>query len=250
MTIENNIWQTYETTLEDLPEYGKFGVDTWKKHNPNWSHRYMSGQDREDFFREEFDSEVYDTYMKLPMGVMKAGLWRFAILYKMGGVYADLDTTCNVPIENWYNSDYDLVLDVEGDTPWFATQVIAGKKGHPFLLDAINLCVERMKTFTESNHMVHHYTDVAMFTDSLFDSLGVEPYTIPIKDRHNEINNSDKAKEHKMFMFGGEDASRLLRRDVEHLYWGNGTHPGYIAWKSDPQVNNPNNTIKLANWED
>ena len=34
MAIEKNIWQTYETTLEDLPEYGKFGVDTWKKNNP------------------------------------------------------------------------------------------------------------------------------------------------------------------------------------------------------------------------
>jgi len=128
--ISKTIWQTYETPIEDLPLLAQQSLETWKSLNPGWDHGYMSGADREDFFRTEFGGEVFDTYMKYPLGVMKAGLWRFAILYKNGGVYADLDTECINPIDTWLDQKYDMILDLEGNTPWYATQVIASSKGH------------------------------------------------------------------------------------------------------------------------
>lgn len=115
--ISKTIWQTYETPIDQLPSKAQESLQTWKNLNPDWSHGYMSGDDREDFFRTEFGGEVFDTYMKYPMGVMKAGLWRFAILYKNGGVYADLDTECVNPIDTWLDQQYDMILDLEGNTP-------------------------------------------------------------------------------------------------------------------------------------
>lgn len=237
--IEKTIWQTYETSLEDLPDYGKFGINTWKNHNPDWAHGYMSGQERENFFKSEFNSETYDTYMRMPLGVMKAGMWRFGILYVNGGVYADLDTHCEAPISNWLDEKYDMVLDIEGDTPWWATQVIAARSGHPFLKNALDLCVERSKDgVTKHTHMVHYYTDVQMFSDSLFESLGVPAYEGELKQKVLEYNELEIAKQNKMFTFGGDDARRLLDRDVKHLYWGDDRgNEGYIAWKKDPVVN-------------
>ena len=58
MSIEKNIWQTYETSFDALPGYAKESVGTWTHHNPEWTHGYMSGQDREDFFKEHFDSKI------------------------------------------------------------------------------------------------------------------------------------------------------------------------------------------------
>lgn len=263
MAIENNIWQTYECLQDELPDYAQFGISTWKHHNPNWKHNYMSGQDRENFFKEEFGGEVYETYMNLPMGVMKAGLWRFGILYIYGGVYADMDTICTTPIENWLYQNYDMILDIEKDTPWLATQTIAAKAGHPLLKIAIDLCVERMKDFKPSNHMVHFYTDVAMFTDSLYRELGVEPYKKHINEWAPELLEMPFLKDNKVHIFHGEDAKRLLKKDVLHLYWGDGSvsslgghgvsddqEKGWIAWKKDPKVNDPDNHTKLANWDE
>jgi hypothetical protein len=71
--ISKTIWQTYETPISDLPLLAQQSLETWKNLNPGWSHGYMSGADREDFFRTEFGGEVFETYMKYPMGVMKAG---------------------------------------------------------------------------------------------------------------------------------------------------------------------------------
>jgi hypothetical protein len=233
--ISKTIWQTYETPINELPLLAQQSLETWKSLNPNWSHGYMSGQDREDFFRTEFGGEVFETYMKYPLGVMKAGLWRFAILYVYGGVYADLDTECVSPIESWLDPQYDMVLDLEGNTPWYATQVIASAKGHRFLEDAINMAVERARNgIVEQQHMVHYYTDVAMFTDSLFKSMNIENgYDGDLKQRTLEFNELPIAKGNKFFSFGGNDARRLLDKDVRHLYWGDGRLENYVAWKKD-----------------
>ena len=96
--------------------------------------------------------------------------------------------------------------------------------------------------------MVHYYTDVSMFTDSLFTSLGVEPYLKPLKEWSEELNELPSAKENKMMSFGGNDARRLLERDVQHLYWGDGRHEDWVSWKIDPTVNNPVDTSTLEHW--
>lgn len=238
MSIEKNIWQTYETTFDELPAYAKESVGTWTYQNPEWKHGYMSGPDREKFFKEKFNDDVYNTYMNLPLGVMKAGLWRFAILYVYGGVYADMDTHCKVPIETWLKPDYDVILDIERETPWLATQTIAARSGHPLLKAAIQLCVDRVGSgIVKHNHMVHYYTDVQMFTDALYKELGVEPYQRHINEWAPELLEMPFLKNNKVHIFHGQDAKRLLDRDVFHLYWGDDREEGWIAWKKDPMVN-------------
>jgi hypothetical protein len=236
--IENKIWQTYETAYDDLPKYAKQSIGTWTANNPSWVHGYMSGPDREEFFKNNFEENVYNVYKNLPLGVMKAGLWRFAILYIYGGVYADMDTHCKVSIDSWLNQDYDMILDIERDTPWLATQTIAARAGHPLLKSAIDLCIERVgQGIVEHNHMVHYYTDVQMFTDAMYKELGVEPYQKHLNDWAPELMEMPFLKENKVKILHGEEARRLLDKDVVHLYWGDDREEGWIAWKKDPLVN-------------
>jgi len=236
--IENKIWQTYETAYDDLPKYAKQSIGTWTANNPSWVHGYMSGPDREEFFKNNFEENVYNVYKNLPLGVMKAGLWRFAILYIYGGVYADMDTHCKVSINSWLNQDYDMILDIERDTPWLATQTIAARAGHPLLKSAIDLCIERVgQGIVEHNHMVHYYTDVQMFTDAMYKELGVEPYQKHLNDWAPELMEMPFLKENKVKILHGEEARRLLDKDVVHLYWGDDREEGWIAWKKDPLVN-------------
>lgn len=42
--------------------------------------------------KENFSPEIYSAYNRLPLGVMKADLWRYCIIYKYGSIYADIDT--------------------------------------------------------------------------------------------------------------------------------------------------------------
>lgn len=236
--INKTIWQTYETSYEDLPQYAKESINTWKNMNPDWDHGYMSGPDREQFFKLNFSENVYSTYINLPLGVMKAGLWRFAILYIFGGVYADMDTHCKVPISNWLSDNDDVLIDIEKDTPWLATQVIASKAGSPVMKAAIDLCVERCSEgIIKHNQMVHYYTDVQMFTDAMYKELGVLPYEKHLNDWAPELMEMDWLKNNNVKILHGDEGRRLLDRDVVHLYWGDDREAGWIAWKKDPMVN-------------
>lgn len=41
-----------------------------------------------------FNPVVYKAFLRCPMAVMKADLWRYCIIYYYGGIYADYDTIC------------------------------------------------------------------------------------------------------------------------------------------------------------
>ena len=72
-------------------------------------HRAISGasaffddKDRYKFIKKEF-SHYLRAYRKIKHGAVKADLWRYLIIYKYGGVYADIDSKCIVSLREWIN---------------------------------------------------------------------------------------------------------------------------------------------------
>jgi hypothetical protein len=53
--------------------------------------------------KEHFSGdEVYNVYKSFPLNIMRADLWRYAILYFYGGLYADIDVDCWRPVKDWF----------------------------------------------------------------------------------------------------------------------------------------------------
>jgi len=91
MKIPKIIHQTWKTN--DIPEELTSCVESWKKLNPNW--KYILWTDKEmDSFVEKHFPEFYKTYTTYPSGIFRADLFRLLAIYKMGGVYVDLDMKC------------------------------------------------------------------------------------------------------------------------------------------------------------
>jgi hypothetical protein len=51
----------------------------------------------EEFIESEYP-EFLQTYLSYPEGILRADIWRVLVLYKYGGVYADIDVECVKPI--------------------------------------------------------------------------------------------------------------------------------------------------------
>lgn len=66
---------------------------TWKNLNPDWEYRYVSAKSRE-YYIDHFYSKLYKLHDK----VSQADLWRYLVTYEHGGVYADMDSICTVPL--------------------------------------------------------------------------------------------------------------------------------------------------------
>jgi mannosyltransferase OCH1-like enzyme len=95
--IPKIIWQTHNYRYEDLPVHILKCSKTWQNLNPSWRYNYFSHEDRHDFVKSEIP-ELYDEYLKLaPM--YQADLWRYVVIYKYGGVYADMDSICYKPLD-------------------------------------------------------------------------------------------------------------------------------------------------------
>jgi mannosyltransferase OCH1-like enzyme len=98
--IPKIIWQTMETNL--VPKVIGDSAISWIEKNPEYEYRFFDDKDRYKFIKKEF-SHYLRAYRKIKHGAVKADLWRYLIIYKYGGVYADIDSKCIVSLREWIN---------------------------------------------------------------------------------------------------------------------------------------------------
>jgi mannosyltransferase OCH1-like enzyme len=87
-----------------VPKVMKEYSDSWIERNPEYEYRFLDDEDIWRFIRNEFP-QYMDGYKKIKHGAVKADFWRYLIIYKYGGVYADIDCRCVVSLKNWVHPE-------------------------------------------------------------------------------------------------------------------------------------------------
>lgn len=147
--IPKKIIQTWEHKNFE-PEFQKI-INTWKINNPTFEHCIFDKDEREEFIKNNFDEDVFNTYQSIIPGAYKVDLFRYCYLYIYGGIYVDVDTVCMGNLNNFLLSDVDFVVPIdlninpnEGEHN-LACGFIASIPKHPILLDCINTIVHNIK---------------------------------------------------------------------------------------------------------
>jgi len=104
--IPKIIWQTMKTN--EVPVFMKSYADSWINLNPEYEYRFCDDTDIIGFLKKDFP-EYLPGYQNLKYGASKADLWRYLIIYKYGGVYADIDCMCLNSLRNWVDKDAKFV---------------------------------------------------------------------------------------------------------------------------------------------
>lgn len=93
-----------------------------------------------------------ESYLALQIPIIKADWLRYLLLYAEGGMWSDLDVSCNSAIDSWippqYKDNVSMVVGWEFDTAWpgvdstavaheLATWTVLAKPGSPHMLTAI-----------------------------------------------------------------------------------------------------------------
>lgn len=148
ITIPKNIFQTWNTL--DLPVKMQQSVNKLKTNHPEFTHYLYDDAMCRGFIKTHFDKKVVDAFDTLRPGAYKADLWRYCILYIMGGVYLDIKYQCvnGFSLNQLLDREY-FVLDRPG---WWKkgqigiyNGVMVCAKNNPLLLTAINKIVENVK---------------------------------------------------------------------------------------------------------
>lgn len=142
--IPKIIHQTYKTST--VPVRVRPLIKSWHNKNPNWTYRFYTDEDCLSFVQKEFP-EYLEAYKSLPKPVERSDFFRYMVLLRFGGVYADLDTECRRSFDEFIQPTDSLIAGWESDFPdektrikmRFARQrqilqwVFAAEAGHPVL---------------------------------------------------------------------------------------------------------------------
>lgn len=146
--IEKNIYQTYFT--KELPNSIVQIIEQLKYYNPCYSYHFFDDKDIYEFINDTFDQQIVDAYNKLQIGAAKADYWRYLVLYKNGGVYLDIDSFINCPIDTIIDDNDKALFTRERNPVSFAQFCLFICKEHPVLLKTIEAVTQKILNNTKA----------------------------------------------------------------------------------------------------
>jgi mannosyltransferase OCH1-like enzyme len=87
---------------KNIPDYI---IPNWKKLNPDYDIILYDNDDCRKFLLDNFEQKAVDIFNYIKDGPIKADFFRVCVLYKVGGVYSDIDCKLLVPIDNFLEKD-------------------------------------------------------------------------------------------------------------------------------------------------
>lgn len=240
--IPLQIWQTYKT--QALPMQAIEARQTWVRLNPEFSCSLFDDADIELYIRQKWTHDFLDFFHALPIGAMKADLWRYLILASDGGVYTDIDSICVKPIREWplhgRASNHVLLLDLDSNQSQFCQWTIACTPRHPAMQHVCNYVLKKWKKGgiplnDDGTINVLAATGPDIFTSAIRSYLD-EPHEVSASKIVKKYLNDKKYRKqlhqlgifftHKGF-FSGEGA--------KNLFWGSSQCLGddYNSWSKE-----------------
>lgn len=197
--IPQNIWQIY---FGQIPSGGlDQALWTWISKNPNHSHILIRDEGADAFVRAHYSHriDILNTFLELNVPVLRSDLLRYMILESEGGIYSDLDTTAERPIEEWIPKEfksktraivgieYDQ-LDAENLWPGLSLKVqfcqwtLASSKGHPLMTRIVEKVAHSIQALAQkkntsiqklepTDHEVTQTTGPVIWTTTVFEGL-------------------------------------------------------------------------------
>jgi mannosyltransferase OCH1-like enzyme len=159
---------------------------TWKRFNPELDYRFWDDQSCREFVQREFPNylEVYD---RLPFDIQRADFFRYLVIYRFGGLYADIDMECLRPVTDFFKHEGAL-FSIESQVtekrrrelgyrhPYqIANCIFAAVPRHPFLGLVIGWVVTRaLSRRTQTEEDVLDITGPVMLTRLFYDHAPAE----------------------------------------------------------------------------
>ncbi|ORY47341.1 hypothetical protein BCR33DRAFT_94515 [Rhizoclosmatium globosum] len=143
-----------------LPAKYQEARSSWVVLNPGYSVKLFSLKDMDRFVYYKCSEEERNAYNRLSVVKQRVALFKFLYLLKRGGIYAELDTECRVPVKSWSlgKRNVGLVIgfkDQHHNPPSFQQAVIAATPNHPVIAEFVKKQVSDILTRTQSDFSAH-----------------------------------------------------------------------------------------------
>jgi mannosyltransferase OCH1-like enzyme len=172
MSIPKIIHQTFKTSK--LPFLTRWHISRLKKRNPQYRYEFYDDDRINAFLSEEYDEKVISAYKRLNIGAAKADFFRYAVLYKKGGVYLDIDCSVNSRLDDFIAPDDRALLSPEKNPAIYVQWAMIYEAGHPFLERTIEMILDNIEQ-NRYPHDVHKMTGPAIYSKAINECLEKDP---------------------------------------------------------------------------
>jgi mannosyltransferase OCH1-like enzyme len=172
MSIPKIIHQTFKTSK--LPVITRWHIAKFRKKNPDYNYEFYDDQRIESFLLKEFDEDILALYQRINIGAAKADFFRYAVLYKKGGVYVDIDSGINGRLDDFILPDDNAIIAPEGNPDLFVQWALIYEPNHPFLQKTMELMCENIRN-NKYPHDVHQMTGPSVYTKAIRTCLKESP---------------------------------------------------------------------------
>ncbi|KAF2799743.1 glycosyltransferase family 32 protein [Melanomma pulvis-pyrius CBS 109.77] len=189
--IPRNLW--YKLGPNGLNNQTREWTDSCIKNNPGYEFEFMTDLSADTYVKDSFAHrpEIVETYLGLTIPILKADLLRYLLLFDKGGIWSDLDISCEgPPIDEWvpqkYKSKASLVVGWEFDVGWggnfvrqFTSWTIMAKPGLSHMSMVIDDIVEGLRNKTVEHKVSLGELTLAM-TGDVVDITGPRRLTVSV----------------------------------------------------------------------
>lgn len=133
--------------------------------NPRYAVEFLTDEAADAWVQKRFAHrpDIVEAYLALQIPIIKADWLRYLLLYAEGGMWLDLDVSCNSPVEAWippqYKEKASIVVGWEFDTTWpglapvheLATWTVLAKPGSPHMWTAVEGVLQGLHDVAREN---------------------------------------------------------------------------------------------------
>jgi mannosyltransferase OCH1-like enzyme len=174
--IDKNIIQMWKVPPSDPDFPHRELTSKWKNENPTYKYNLYTDPQIHDILVTHFANtvpEVIEAFDLMPNKIIQSDFSRYLLIFLFGGVYSDIDTRLEKPIDNWFDSDRNVgfVVAIEEDMNvenWehymtrrvqFEQWTFKAKARHPILKKMIAKIVETTFNAAKNNKLQAYYKD-------------------------------------------------------------------------------------------
>jgi mannosyltransferase OCH1-like enzyme len=201
--------------------------------NPGWTYNFYTDDDCVEFIKQYYGQEMLDTYNLInpSYGAARSDLFRYLLIYAVGGVYLDIKSSVSVPLDtltagkhyvlsHWAKVPKGMFPENEPEFGEFQQWHVIAAPKHPFLEAVIERVVRNIHD--PANRELSGKLGVIRIT-------GPVPYTeaiLPILHKHpHTVYRTDNRAGLVYTVMQGQDGHMFIYDNKDNVHYSRFQHP-------------------------
>jgi hypothetical protein len=151
--IPKVVYQVYTQGYDAIPECVKKVIEENKRNNPNYKFVLYDYESIDSYLKYNTRKEIYDTFKLInrKCHACVADFFRYVIIYEEGGIYADIKTKFNKPLDSWVNTNDKIKLSL---WPWYHHSYLQKYYPKNFIFETKNREINQSVLIYPKNHQI------------------------------------------------------------------------------------------------